>query len=202
MKLFKKTKLEPTKLAIMASGRGSNFEALYAAIKNEKLNAEIKVLVSDNPESGALTSANNKNIPAECCNRKSYSSKEQFEIALISKINEYDTDLIILAGYMRILGKEFVDTFEGKILNIHPSLLPSFPGLHAQKQALDYGVKYSGCTVHYVDAGLDSGPIIMQRTVPVLDNDTEKTLSLRILKEEHDIYWRAIKLITESKLHN
>ena len=132
---------------------------------------------------------------------RSKSNKKAYDKALIDKLEEIPIDLICLAGYMRVLGEEFIQTFSGKIINIHPSLLPAFPGLNAQKQAVEYGVKFSGCTVHFVDAGVDSGPIILQTAVPVYDNDGEESLSKRILEQEHHLYPKAIKMIKENKFN-
>lgn len=190
----------PLKLAIMASGRGSNFEAIYQAIQTHKLNAKIILLLSDQAQAKAITSAQEKKIPTVVCSRQTYPTKAVFEEALIEAIRQTAPDLVVLAGYMKILSPSFISAFENKIVNIHPALLPAFPGLDGQKQALDYGVKIAGCTVHFVDSGVDTGPIIMQQTVPVLDDDTEETLSLRILKEEHNTYWRAIKLIADGRV--
>jgi phosphoribosylglycinamide formyltransferase 1 len=188
------------RLAVLASGRGSNFEAIYSAIKAGKLSAEIVHIISDNPKAKILDTAKSLDLPLSLFAYKSFPTKEEYEKNIINKITEVRADLIVLAGYMRILSPDFVKAFAGKIINIHPALLPAFPGLHAQKQALDYGVKISGCTVHFVDSGVDTGRIIMQKAVPVLDTDTEETLSQRILTEEHDLYWRAIKLVAEGKV--
>jgi phosphoribosylglycinamide formyltransferase-1 len=188
------------RLAVLASGRGSNLQALINAIEEEKIQAEIAVVISDNPEAQALKRAENHRIPFVSVSRKEFPSRELFEEGILKIIKEYKCDLICLAGFMRILSPFFIKEAQVKIINIHPSLLPAFPGLNAQRQALDYGVKYSGCTVHFVDEGMDSGPIILQAVVPVYDDDTEDTLTERILKEEHRIYPEAIKLIAEGKV--
>lgn len=188
------------RLAVLASGRGSNLQALINAIEEEKIQAEIAVVISDNPEAQALKRAENHRIPSVSVSRKEFPSRELFEEQILKIIKEYKCDLICLAGFMRILSPFFIKEAQVKIINIHPSLLPAFPGLNAQRQALDYGVKYSGCTVHFVDEGMDSGPIILQAVVPVYDDDTEDTLTERILKEEHRIYPEAIKLIAEGKV--
>ncbi len=181
------------KIAILASGRGSNAKAILESIKTGALHAEGVVLLSDNPEAEALLMAQDYGVPAILVNRKAHPSREAYEAALLTELNHFDYNVVCLAGYMRVLGEGFLLGVKAPVLNIHPSLLPSFPGLHAQRQALDYGVKVAGCTVHLVDAGLDSGPILLQRAVPVLDDDTEATLSARILKEEHQLYTEALQ---------
>ncbi|NLT95640.1 MAG: phosphoribosylglycinamide formyltransferase [Clostridia bacterium] len=188
------------RLAVLASGRGSNLQALINAIKERKLEAEIAVVISDNPCAQALSRAKEHGIPAFTAERKDFQTRELFEQFILDKVREYKCDLVCLAGFMRILSPYFINNSPVKIINIHPSLLPAFPGLHAQKQALDYGVKYSGCTVHFVDEGTDSGPIILQAVVPVYDADTEETLAERILNEEHRIYPEAVKLVLEGKV--
>lgn len=188
------------RLAVLASGRGSNLQALIDAIEEGKIRAEIAVVISDNPEAQALNRADKYGIPAVSVQRRNFTTREFFEKQILDIIEEKKCDLICLAGFMRILSSYFINNSEAKIINIHPSLLPSFPGLDAQKQALDYGVKFSGCTVHFVDEGMDSGPIILQAVVPVYDDDTEDTLAERILKEEHRIYPEAVKLIAEGKV--
>lgn len=188
------------KLVVLASGRGSNFEAIASAIKAGQLDAEVSLVLSDKVDAKVLDSAREKGIEAKAIDSKAFASKEAYEEKLLEEINGVSYDLVILAGYMKVLGKTVLSGVKTPIMNIHPSLLPSFPGLHAQKQALDYGVKYSGCTVHFVDAGLDSGPIIAQRVVEVLDNDTEESLASRILKEEHKLYSEVIALFEKNKL--
>jgi phosphoribosylglycinamide formyltransferase-1 len=185
-------------IGVLASGRGSNLSALIDAIDTGKLNAKIAVVLSDNPDAAALLRAREKNIPAKYVNRQEYRTKAEFETALLAILAEYRVELVVLAGFMRLLSKHFVDKFP--IMNIHPSLLPAFPGANAQKQALDYGVKVSGCTVHFVDEGMDTGPVILQKCVPVLKNDTVDSLSARILAVEHDSYYRAIELYFKGEL--
>ena len=172
------------KIVVLASGRGSNFEAIYAACQEGRIDGEIVALFSDKEEAVALKTAEKYGLKHKAVIAKNYTDKMMYEKALVEELNQLDYDLIVLAGYM----------------NIHPSLLPSFPGLHAQRQALEYGVKYTGCTVHFVDSGLDSGPIILQRVVGVENNDTEESLSLRILKEEHRLYSEAISLFAQNRL--
>ena len=185
-------------LGVLASGRGSNLVAIINAINAGKLNAEIAVVISDNPNAAALSRAEENGIAAVCVDRKHYSDK--FEDAILDVLGEYRVNLLVLAGFMRILSSRFINEFPGHIMNIHPSLLPSFPGLNAQKQALEWGVKISGCTVHFVDEGVDTGPIIMQKSVPILENDTVDTLSSRILSVEHIIYPVAIGLYCDGLL--
>ncbi len=188
------------KIGILISGRGSNMESIIKACKEGLIPAEVVIVISDKPDAAGLQKAKNYNIETAVIERNLYSSKEEFEKAIINLLQKKNVDLICLAGFMRILSPMFIRSFPLKIMNIHPALLPSFPGLHAQKQALDYGVKISGATVHFVDEGVDTGPIIMQEAVEVLDNDTEESLSQRILQKEHQIYPKAIKLFFENKL--
>lgn len=186
------------RVAVLASGRGSNFEAL---LRHERAgffqNVEFACLVVDQPHAGALDVAQRYGVPAHTILRKDFSSKQEFEQAIAQTLDRYGISWVVLAGYMRLVGPTLLEKFPQRILNIHPALLPSFPGLHAQRQALEYGVKVSGCTVHFVDAGMDTGPIIVQRCVPVLPHDTEETLSARILEQEHQAYAEALKAVTE-----
>uniref|UniRef100_A0A7C5PAJ1 Phosphoribosylglycinamide formyltransferase n=1 Tax=Thermodesulfobium narugense TaxID=184064 RepID=A0A7C5PAJ1_9BACT len=184
------------KVGVLASGRGSNFKAIVQKVDN----ARVEVLIVDNPDARAIAIAKEFDIPCKVVDRKKFDDKFSFEREIINILELYKVELIALAGFMRILSSNFVERFKWKIMNIHPSLLPSFPGLNAQKQALDYGVKVSGCTVHFVDAGTDTGPIILQSVVPVLDDDDPETLSARILEEEHKIYPFAITLFAQNRL--
>lgn len=188
------------RLIVLASGRGSNFEAILNQIKLKKLDAEIVAVFSDKPEAKVLETARANGLVAKAFDAKAYETKVAYERALVNALKDLEFDLVILAGYMRVLGETFLEEIKTPIMNIHPSLLPSFTGLHAQKQALDYGVKYSGCTVHFVDSGLDTGPIIKQSVVEVLDTDTEQSLSARILEKEHLLYSDVISLFAENKL--
>lgn len=188
------------RLIVLASGRGSNFEAILNQIKLNKLDAEIVAVFSDKPEAKVLETARANGLVAKAFDAKAYETKVAYERALVNELKDLEFDLVILAGYMRVLGETFLEEIKTPIMNIHPSLLPSFTGLHAQKQALDYGVKYSGCTVHFVDSGLDTGPIIKQSVVEVLDTDTEQSLSARILEKEHLLYSEVISLFAENKL--
>jgi len=187
------------KIGVLLSGRGSNFEALADSVSAGRIpNAEIAIVISNRPEAPGLQKAEARGIATRMIPSKGL-QREVYDRQVAAVLQEYKVDLICLAGYMRLLSPYFIATFPQKILNIHPSLLPSFPGLEAQKQALDHGVKFAGCSVHFVDENLDAGPIIVQAVVPVLDTDDEHTLAERILKEEHRIYTEAVKIILEGK---
>jgi len=188
------------RIAVLASGRGSNFQALLENIKEGKVNGTCVALITDNKEAFAIERAKQANVPVFIHHFKDYPSKVEYETDLLKTMQKINADLYICAGYMRIIGKEISETFAGKMMNIHPALLPSFPGLHGQKQAVDYGVKIAGCTVHFMDAGLDSGPIIVQKAVPVLDDDDEDSLADRILEQEHIAYSEAIALFCDNRL--
>ena len=188
------------KLAVLVSGRGSNLQAIIDSIDQGELDAHLSIVISDTKDAMALKRAEKHGIRTCFIDPSTYLNSKEYDKALVLKLKEFSIDLICLAGYMRILGEEVIQTFEKKIINIHPSLLPAFPGLNAQKQAINHGVKFSGCTVHFVDSGVDSGPIILQTVVPVYDNDDEKSLSKRILEQEHYLYPKAIKMIQEKKI--
>jgi phosphoribosylglycinamide formyltransferase 1 len=179
------------KIAILISGRGSNMEAIIKSCQSGKIDGTATMVISNKAEAKGLAVAKSLGINT---------SVKKTDKEIIDKLKTLKPDLICLAGYMKIISAEFVRTFRHKIINIHPALLPAFPGLDSQRQALDHGVKVSGCTVHFVDEGCDTGPIIAQAVVPVLDNDTEETLSARILKEEHRSYSEAIQLFAQGKL--
>lgn len=179
------------KLAILLSGRGSNFVAIHEAVQRRDLNAEICCVVTNVPDAAGLAKAREFGLSAVLLPSQGI-ERAEYDRQLLATLRPHSPTLVCLAGFMRILSAEFLREYAGRVLNIHPALLPSFPGLHAQRQALQYGVKISGCTVHLVDEGVDTGPILLQRAVEVLDGDTEETLSARILKQEHDLYWRAI----------
>jgi phosphoribosylglycinamide formyltransferase 1 len=186
-------------LAILLSGRGSNFAAIADAIASGKLAAEILCVVSDRKDAAGLARARELGLPAvwvppSGCDRAAYDRR------LVETLEPFVPGLVCLAGFMRILGGEFLSRYEGRVVNVHPALLPAFPGLHAQRQALDYGARVSGCTVHLVDQGVDTGPILLQRAVELRDDDTEESLSARILAAEHDLYWRAIALLLDGKI--
>lgn len=188
------------KIGVLVSGRGSNLQAIMDRIADAYLPLEIAVVISDKPDAFALERAQKADIKTVAVERKACASKEEFEEKINAALEAEGCGLVVLAGFMRILSADFVNKWQHKIINIHPALLPSFPGLHGQKQAVDYGVKFSGCTVHFVDAGTDSGPIILQKVVPVMDDDTEDTLANRILVQEHIAMPEALKLWAEGKL--
>lgn len=188
------------RIGVLASGRGSNLQAIMDACASGIIPGQVAVVLSDNPNAYALQRAASANIPAFCINPANFKTKEEYEKALVDKLKEYRVKVVCLAGYMRLVGEIMLREFENRILNIHPALLPAFPGLHAQEQAWNYGVRYSGCTVHFVDSGMDTGPIILQAVVPVKQDDTPDTLADRILEQEHKIYPEAIKLFLEGRL--
>ena len=182
------------KIGILLSGRGSNFEAIAKAIESGRLDAEIAIVISNRADAPGLETAKRRGLNANLIPSKGR-TREEHDAEVIAALKKAQVDLVCLAGYMRLLSPEFVRAFPHRILNIHPSLLPAFPGLDAQKQAVEYGVKISGCTVHFVDEHLDHGPIILQKTVPVLESDDEHSLSARILEQEHIAYSEAIQLV-------
>ena len=188
------------KLGILISGNGSNLQSIIDHIEKGSLKATIKIVICNNPDAYGITRAKKHGIPVVVLKNGDFKNKEEFDLELIRILKNNSVDLIILAGFMRIITLTLLKAFPHKIMNIHPALLPSFPGIHGQKQALEYGVKLSGCTVHFVDEGVDTGPIIIQSAVQVFDNDTEETLAARILKEEHKIYPQAIQFFAEGKI--
>jgi len=187
-------------IGVLASGRGTNLQAIIEAIKEGKIEGRISIVISDNRDAFALKRAKQNNIETEYINFKSFKNRGDYDKKIVECLKEKDVDLVVLAGYMRIISPYFVKMYKNKIMNIHPALLPSFPGLHAQRQVIEYGVKISGCTVHFVEEGVDSGPIILQKAVEVKNNDTEELLAKRILKEEHQIYPQAIQLFCQGRL--
>jgi len=187
------------RLGILISGRGSNFEAISNAISRGKLEAEIAVVISNRASAAGLNIARERGIPLRIIPSQGM-DRESYDKLLIEELRTHEVGLVCLAGFMRLLSADFVRAFPERVVNIHPSLLPAFPGLDAQKQALDHGVKIAGCTVHFVDEFLDSGPILMQAAVPVLDNDTVDSLSARILLQEHLIYSQAIQAIADGRV--
>ncbi|RME88953.1 MAG: phosphoribosylglycinamide formyltransferase [Candidatus Hydrogenedentota bacterium] len=189
----KSRKKNKPRLVFFISGRGSNMKAILKKIQEGKLKADPVLVFSDNPQAKGLEIAKKYGIETKSFSPKDFTTREEYEVALRDMVIQAKADLVVCAGYMRILKQPILQAMRGRIVNIHPSLLPAFPGLKAQKQALDYGVKFSGCTVHFVDEGVDTGPIIDQRVVPVKKNDTVESLSKRILKQEHDLYWRSIR---------
>ena len=188
------------KLGVLISGSGSNLQSIIDHIERGSLKAVIKIVISNNPDAYGITRAKKHGIPIIVLKNGDFKNKEEFDLELIRILKNNCVDLVILAGFMRIITPALLKAFPHKIMNIHPALLPSFPGIHGQKQALDYGVKLSGCTVHFVDEGVDTGPIIIQSAVQVFNDDTEETLAARILKEEHRIYSQAIQLFAEGKI--
>lgn len=187
-------------IGVLISGRGSNLQALIDACQRQELPAKIALVISNNPEAQGLERAKKHGIPSVVVNPKDFSKKSEYESAVVEQLQQHRVGLVCLAGYMKIVGPGLLGAFPQKVLNVHPALLPAFPGLNAQKQALDHGVKVSGATVHFVDEGCDTGPIIMQAAVPVLEDDTEESLAARILKEEHRLYPAAVKAFAEGRL--
>lgn len=193
--------MRKTILGVLVSGRGSNLQAILDAINADRLTAKIGVVICDNPEANALRKVAGTGIPTAVIERRNFAAKQEFEEAVIAQLDLHHVELVVLAGFMRILSPRFINRFPARIMNIHPALLPAFPGLDAQKQAIEYGVKVSGATVHFVDEGMDSGPIILQEAVPVETEDTVATLSERILHLEHRLYVRAIRLYCEGRIN-
>ena len=190
----------PLPLGVLASGRGSNLQSILDEIAAGRLDARARVVVGDVAEAYALERARGAGVPAICVDPRGPGGKEAFEARIVEILREHGVELVVLAGYMRVCGTVLLQAFAGRIINIHPSLLPAFPGLHVQRQALEHGARFSGCTVHFVDAGVDTGPIVAQAVVPVLDDDTEETLAARILRQEHRLYPHSIRLIAENRL--
>ena len=193
-------KLSRLNLGVLASGRGSNFQSIIDEIEKGRLNAGIRLLIVDNPKAFAIERARKHAIEHLVIRPGDFTTKDNFYLRIVDELRKREVELVILAGFMRIVGKRLIDAFPDRIMNIHPALLPSFPGLHSQRQAVEYGVRISGCTVHFVDEGMDTGPIIAQAAVPVYHDDTEETLSARILEMEHKIYPEAIRLFSEGRL--
>ncbi|NCO52661.1 MAG: phosphoribosylglycinamide formyltransferase [Deltaproteobacteria bacterium] len=187
-------------LGILASGSGSNLQAIIDRCNDSSLQANIALVISNNPEAFALQRAAQAGISHCCIDHRQFEQRDDFERAVVAKLQESKVELVVLAGFMRLIGDTFLHAFPQRIINIHPALLPAFPGLHVQQKALDYGAKFSGCTVHLVDSGVDTGPIIMQAVVPVYDDDSADDLAARILVEEHKIYPRAIQLLAAGRL--
>lgn len=188
------------RVAVMLSGRGSNFKAIHEAMLAGKINAEIVLVFSNKAEAPGLQAARERGLETLHLDPKAFPSKDDYDAAIVEELKKREVDLVCLAGYMKIITPLFCQAFRNRIMNIHPALLPSFPGLHAQKQAVDYGVRYSGATVHFVWEEVDAGPIILQAVVPVHQDDTEETLADRILEWEHKIYPEAVGLYFEGRL--
>jgi phosphoribosylglycinamide formyltransferase 1 len=191
---------EKFKLAVLVSGRGSNLQAIIDSIEKNNLAAEISLILSNVPDAYALQRGKKHGLESVFLDPKKFSNRDDYEKQMIELLQTKSIDLVCLAGFMRILGKKFIEAFSGKIINIHPSLLPAFPGLNVQEKALEHGVKFSGCTVHFVNEEVDGGAIILQAVVPILDKDDVQSLSSRILEQEHIIYPEAIRLIIEDDL--
>ena len=188
--------------AVLASGRGSNLQSLLDAARAKQLGgAEIVAVLCNVAGAGAIDRANAAGIPVELVEHKKIADRAGFESAMVERLKSHRVELVCLAGFMRIVGSRFLEAFPDRVLNIHPSLLPSFPGLHAQRQAIEAGARFSGCTIHFVDAGTDSGPIVLQAAVPVLPGDDEAALSARILVAEHKIYPEAVRLVATGRVN-
>jgi phosphoribosylglycinamide formyltransferase-1 len=189
------------RIGVLVSGTGSNLQVLIDAIEEGSLTATIACVISNRPDALAMGRAGRHGIPHHYIDHRLHPGREAYDACLVEALREHDVELVVLAGFMRIVTPVLLNAFPGAVMNIHPALLPAFPGLHAQRQALDYGVKLTGCTVHFVDAGTDTGPIIIQAAVPVHDGDDEASLSARIQVEEHRIYPEAIRLFAAGQLH-
>jgi phosphoribosylglycinamide formyltransferase-1 len=187
-------------IGILVSGSGSNLQAIIDRIEEGRLDGEIRIVISNNPAAYALTRCERHGIPASVIRNEEFPSREAFDEATIKILRNRGVELVCMAGFMRILSPEFLRAFPQRIMNIHPALLPAFPGLHVQQKAIDYGVRFSGCTVHFADEGVDTGPIIIQAVVPVLPDDTADRLAQRILEEEHRIYPQAIQWYAEGRI--
>lgn len=187
-------------IGVLISGSGTNLQSIIDACARNEINARVACVISNKADAYGLERARQAGIPALHLDHRAYSGREAYDEALVATLREFGVELVALAGFMRIITCVLLEAFPNAVMNIHPALLPAFPGLHAQRQALDYGVKVAGCTVHFVDCGTDTGPIILQASVPVLEGDTEETLSARIQKDEHRIYPEAIKMFAEGRL--
>lgn len=188
------------RLGILASGGGTNLQSIIDQCQQHAIDAEIALVLCNTPDAGALTRAEQAGLPQLCIDHRKFAEREDFDRAIVTALQEAGAELVVLAGFMRIISEVFLEAFPQRIINIHPALLPAFPGLHVQRKALEYGARFSGCTVHFVDTGVDTGPIILQAVVPVHEDDTEESLSARILQQEHKIYPRAIQLIAENRV--
>lgn len=188
------------RLGVLVSGRGSNLQAIIDRIEEGKLKAKVVLVISDNPAAYAIERCKKHGVPYRVVRRDSFPSKREFEEEMARLLKEEGVELVVLAGFMRILSVNFLRHFKGRVINIHPSLIPAFQGLHAQRQAVEFGVKFSGCTVHIVDESVDAGPVIVQAVVPLLPEDTEETLSERILKLEHRILPQAVQWFAEGRV--
>lgn len=192
--------MDKLKLGVLVSGSGSNLQAIMDRIKDGGLDAEVKIVIADNDRAYALERARSNNIPVRIVDYKLSPKREDIEDQMIMELRNHTVGLVVLAGFMRLLTGHFITAFPMRIMNIHPAILPSFPGINVIQKAIDYGVKFTGCTVHFIDEGTDTGPIITQAVVPVKDDDTEESLAQRIHEKEHIIYPRAIQLFSEGRL--
>lgn len=188
------------KIGVLVSGSGSNLQSIIDKIEQGSLSAEITVVICNNPQAFALERCAKHGIKSVLISHRDFPQRDAFDMQMVRILRDHGVELVVMAGFMRVLSEGFLKQFPLRVMNIHPALLPSFPGLHGQKQAFDYGVKFSGCSVHFADAGVDTGPIIIQAVVPVYDDDTEESLAARILKEEHRIYPQAIQFFAEGRL--
>lgn len=191
---------EKLRIGVLASGGGTNLQSIIDGCASGRIDGQIVTVISNNPAAGALQRASNAGIETQCIDHREFDQRDQFDAQVVAALSEKKVDLVVLAGFMRIIGQRFLDAFPERIMNIHPALLPAFPGLHVQQKAIDYGARFAGCTVHFVDGGVDTGPIIAQAVVPVLDNDTDDSLSARILIQEHKIYPQAIQWFAQDAL--
>jgi phosphoribosylglycinamide formyltransferase-1 len=188
------------RIGALASGGGTNLQSIIDRCLDGSLEAEVSLVVSNNPDAGALDRAGKAGIPCRCIDHRQFPSREDFDREVVAALKQAGVELVVLAGFMRLISGAFLEEFPGRIMNIHPALLPAFPGLNVQQKALDYGARFAGCTVHFVDGGVDTGPIIIQAVVPIHQDDTEESLKARILAQEHRIYPRAIQLFAENRL--
>ncbi len=188
------------RIAVLASGSGSNLQAIIDRSVAGELDTEIVLVISNNPDAGALTRAQQAGISHLCIDHRQFATRSEFDQAVVAELQAAGAELIVLAGFMRIISDIFLAAFPARIINIHPALLPAFPGLHVHRKALEYGARFSGCTVHFVDGGVDTGPIIIQAAVPILETDTEDSLAARILEQEHKIYPQAIQWFAEGRI--
>ncbi|TXT55354.1 MAG: Phosphoribosylglycinamide formyltransferase [Candidatus Thorarchaeota archaeon] len=189
------------RIGVLISGRGTNLQALIDAQQQDRLGAEIAVVISNKSKAYGLERARTANISTEIVTKKTHPVREEHDKRVVEILKQYNVDIVVLAGYMRLITEHLIKPFENKIINIHPSLLPAFPGIDAQQQALDYGVKITGCTTHVVTIEMDAGPIILQEYVPIFDTDTRDTLAERILEKEHEILVETVQLLSEGKIH-
>lgn len=187
-------------IGVLVSGSGSNLQSIIDHMDAGRLNVGIRVVISNNPEAYALQRVRKHGIPSVVVNHQDFPNREAFDQRMVDILNSHRVELVVMAGFMRLLTPLFLNAFPMRIMNIHPALLPSFPGIHSQQKAIAYGVKFSGCTVHFADEGVDTGPIIIQSIVPVHDDDTAETLAARILKEEHRMYPQAIQFFAEGRI--